>query len=205
MSTKLFVGNLSFNTTENDLQDLRLILDISIRHVTALSLHYLNTNVGYILVFRSAVNVAFSSDDQHILSAFADQAAIAVTNARLFQTLVREKQHLAAIVEQSIDGVMILDGRWRITAFNRAMEHLTGWDRSEAYGRPCAEVVGKTCVASIARYNGHMWGAQPTQKAGLPHVMDAADTFRVVTRSNGMRQIIFLERLSMCAILHSNA
>jgi PAS domain S-box-containing protein len=131
-----------YGATENDLQDLRLIIDIPVRHVTALALHYLHTNVGYILVFRSAVNVAFSSDDQHILSAFADQAAIAVTNARLFQTLVREKQHLATIVEQSIDGVMILDGRWRISAFNRAMEHLTGWDRSEAFGRPCAEVVG---------------------------------------------------------------
>ncbi len=134
--------NTGYSATENDLQDLRLILNMSFRHVTALSLHYLNTNVGYILVFRSAVNVAFSSDDQTILGAFADQAAIAVTNARLFQTLVREKQHLAAIVEQSIDGVMILDGRWRISAFNRAMEHLTGWERSEAFGRPCAEVVG---------------------------------------------------------------
>jgi PAS domain S-box-containing protein len=140
-----FVAHFQDNgyiASENDLQDLRLILNMPIRHVTALSLHYLNTNVGYILVFRSAVNVAFSTDDQHILSAFADQAAIAVTNARLFQTLVREKQHLAAIVEQSIDGVMILDGRWRISAFNRAMEHLTGWDRSAAHGRPCAEVVG---------------------------------------------------------------
>ena len=131
-----------YTATENDLQDVRLIIDMPIRHVTALALHYVQTNVGYIFVFRSAVNVAFSNEDQHVLSAFADQAAIAVTNARLFQTLVREKQHLAAIVEQSIDGVMILDGRWRISAFNRAMEHLTGWDRSEAFGRPCAEVVG---------------------------------------------------------------
>jgi PAS domain S-box-containing protein len=36
---------------------------------------------------------------------------------------------------------MILDGRWRITTFNRAMEELTGWTREEALGRPCAEVL----------------------------------------------------------------
>jgi PAS domain S-box-containing protein len=175
--------DIGYVATENDLQDLRLILDISIRHVTALSLHYLNTNVGYILVFRSAVNVAFSSDDQHILSAFADQAAIAVTNARLFQTLVREKQHLAAIVEHSIDGVMILDGRWRISAFNRAMEHLTGWERSEAHGRPCAEVVG------IETPNGDNLCRIdcPLQR---PHVGSTAKAEGWITARDGRRRYI---------------
>jgi len=37
--------------------------------------------------------------------------------------------------------VMILDSRWRITTFNRAMEQLTGWPREEAIGHPCAEVL----------------------------------------------------------------
>jgi PAS domain S-box-containing protein len=36
---------------------------------------------------------------------------------------------------------MILDSRWRITTFNRAMEQLTGWPREEAIGRPCAEAL----------------------------------------------------------------
>ena len=175
--------DIGYSATENDLQDLRLILDISIRHVTALSLHYLNTNIGYILVFRSAVNVAFSTDDQHILSAFADQAAIAVTNARLFQTLVREKQHLAAIVEQSIDGVMILDGRWRISAFNRAMEHLTGWDRSEAIGRPCAEVVG----TETQRGDNLCRVDCPLQR---PHVGSTANAEGWITARDGRRRYI---------------
>lgn len=128
--------------TQEDLIDTRYLLPIPVRQMSALAMTYHGTQIGVIFVFRAAVNVAFSSDDHALLSAFANQAAIAVTNARLFQSLVREKQHLAAIVEQSIDGVMILDGRWRITAFNRAMELLTGWERSEASGRPCAEVVG---------------------------------------------------------------
>jgi PAS domain S-box-containing protein len=95
-----------------------------------------------IYVFRAAVNVAFSADDAKFLEAFADQAAIAVSNARLYQGVLREKQHLNAIIEQSADGVMILDNRWRIITFNKAMENLTGWPRNEAIGRPCAEVLG---------------------------------------------------------------
>jgi PAS domain S-box-containing protein len=115
----------------------RLIL----RHVSALPLLYRQTQVGVIYVFRAAVNVGFTESDRQLLSAFADQAAIAVSNARLYQNAVRERQQFAAIIEQSADGVMILDARWRITAFNRAMEQLTGWTRQEALGRPCAEVL----------------------------------------------------------------
>jgi len=56
--------------------------------------------------------------------------------------VLREKQRLDAMIEQSADGVMIIDARWRITTFNKAMEQLTGWSRTEAIGRPCAEVLG---------------------------------------------------------------
>jgi PAS domain S-box-containing protein len=114
---------------------------LPLRHATTLPLTYRQTVVGLIYVFRAAVNIAFTKEDHQLLASFADQAAIAVSNARLYQSVVRERQQLAAIIEQSADGVMILDGRWRITAFNRAMEMLTGWAREEAIGRPCAEVL----------------------------------------------------------------
>lgn len=112
-----------------------------LRQVTALPLTFHDMPVGTIYVFRAAVNVAFSSDEARVLQAFADQAAIAVSNARLYQSVLREKQRLGAMIEQSADGVMIIDPRWRITTFNRAMEELTGWPREEAIGRPCAEVL----------------------------------------------------------------
>jgi PAS domain S-box-containing protein len=115
---------------------------LALRQMIALPLTFHDTPVGVIYVFRAALNVAFSADDEQVLQAFANQAAIAVSNARLYQGAVREKQRLNAIIEQSADGVMILDSRWRITSFNKAMEQLTGWAREEAVGRPCAEVLG---------------------------------------------------------------
>lgn len=134
--------NADYAASPADLDSIRALLDMPLRHVSALPMTYHGTPIGVILVFRSALNVAFSEEEQHSLLAFANQAAVAVTNARLFQSLFREKQHLTAIIEQSIDGVMILDGLWRITTFNNAMEQLTGWSREEAAGRPCAEVIG---------------------------------------------------------------
>jgi PAS domain S-box-containing protein len=123
------------------LQEIAADTHLPLRQVIALPLVFRQATVGVIYVFRAAVNVAFSPDDEQFLQAFADHAAIAVSNARLFEGVLREKQRLDAIIEQSADGVMILDGRWRITTFNRAMEQLTGWPREEAIGRPCAEVL----------------------------------------------------------------
>jgi PAS domain S-box-containing protein len=123
------------------LQEVAADTRLPLRQVIALPLVFHHTTVGVIYVFRAAVNVAFSPADEQFLQAFAEQAAIAVSNARLYEGVLREKQRLDALIEQSADGVMILDNRWRITTFNRAMEQLTGWPREEAIGRPCAEAL----------------------------------------------------------------
>jgi len=128
-------------TLGRQLQQIATDTGLPLRQVIALPLIFRTSTVGVIYVFRAAVNVAFSRDDEQLLQSFADQAAIAVSNARLYQSVLSEKQRLDAIIEQSADGVMILDSRWRITTFNQAMEQLTGWPRAEAIGRPCAEVL----------------------------------------------------------------
>lgn len=126
---------------EQALREIAADTGLTLRQMIALPLVLRDTPVGVIYVFRAALNVAFSPDDRQVLQDFADQAAIAVSNARLYQSVLREKQRLDATIEQSADGVMIIDGRWRITTFNKAMEQLTGWSREEAIGRPCAEVL----------------------------------------------------------------
>lgn len=117
-------------------------LRLPLRQMVSLPLLIRGRPIGLIVVFRAAVNVAFTMADRSLIETFATQAAVAVQNARLYQAAVQEQERLNAIIEQSADGVMILDARWRITTFNRAMEHLTGWPREEAIGRPCAEVLG---------------------------------------------------------------
>jgi PAS domain S-box-containing protein len=123
------------------LHDLAADTHLSLRHMSALPLVYRQANVGVIYVFRAALNVDFTAEELELLKAFADQAAIAVSNARLYQGVLREKQQLDALIEHSADGIMIIDSRWRITTFNATMELITGWPRAEAIGRPCAEVL----------------------------------------------------------------
>ena len=89
--------------------------------------------VGLIYVFQSG-NYYFVEDAPNLLRSFAEQAAIAVRNARLYQQVNQEKQRLDAIMEQSADGVMILDAHLNINVFNRALSHMTGWPAAEAIG-----------------------------------------------------------------------
>ena len=96
--------------------------------------------VGVIFVFRS-YRGRFSSDDRKLLGAFASQAAIAVSNARLYTQVADQSRHLDQVVESSADGIFILDPSYRFTRFNRACSRLTGYEAEEAVGREHAEII----------------------------------------------------------------
>jgi len=111
-----------------------------LRQVVALPLIMEGILIGVIYIFRSRGGT-FSANDRQVLASFADQAAIAVHNARLYQQLAHEKRRLDAIIENSADGVMILDPQRRIRIFNRALEEMTGWSTEEALRQPCSHVL----------------------------------------------------------------
>ncbi len=113
---------------------------VSLRQVVALPLLQEDNLVGVILIFGDS-DVAFSNNDRQVLASFADQAAIAMQNARLYQDLAREKSRLDAIIDISADGVMILDPQGRIQAFNVALSQMTGWAEEAAREQPCWRVL----------------------------------------------------------------
>jgi len=113
---------------------------LPLHQVIALPLTFEERLLGLIYLFRSGT-IAFSANDESVLSSFADQAAIAVRNAQLYQQVSAEKQQLDAIIEHGADGVMIVDPELRILVFNRALSQMTGWPAEEAIGKPCYQVL----------------------------------------------------------------
>jgi PAS domain S-box-containing protein len=174
------------HTLAQRLQEVAFDTRLPLRQVIALPLVFRQTRVGVIYVFRAALNVAFTQEEQDLLKAFADQAAIAVSNARLYQSVLHEKQQLDALIEQSADGVMILDSRWRITTFNRAMERLTGWPREEAIGHPCAEVLAIHSAqgANICLVDCPLQRHPPDPNPAVEGWITARDGRRLYVRSN---------------------
>lgn len=115
-------------------------IGINLTQIVALPMTVDDNLVGVIYVLRREPT-AFTLSERRTLSALAAQAAIAVHNARLYQQVTREKRRLDAIIENSGDGVMLLDPEERIAVFNRALTIMTGIPAEEAIGRYCWEVL----------------------------------------------------------------
>jgi PAS domain S-box-containing protein len=115
-------------------------LDLPLRQVVALPLKMSDELMGLILVFR-AFSGAASPNDRQILQSFADQAAIAVHNARLYDAVNSERKRLSAILDHSADGIMILDEERTIIRINHALSQMTGWRTEAAVGHPHSDVI----------------------------------------------------------------
>jgi PAS domain S-box-containing protein len=96
--------------------------------------------IGVIFIFRSYPDL-FSSNDKLLLQSFADQAAIAVFNARLYGQVSYEKQRLDALLDSAADGILILNADQTIERCNNAFERLYGRPRQQIQSRPHAEII----------------------------------------------------------------
>lgn len=114
--------------------------DIGVTQVLRLPMLSGDALIGMIYVFQAG-SYRISSDAANLLQSFADQAAIAVKNARLYQEVIQEKQRLDAILEQSADGIMILDRQLRIDRFNPPLSRMTGMSSEEAIGKYHREAI----------------------------------------------------------------
>lgn len=100
-------------------------IDVRLRQVIALPMLIRTEIVGVVFVFRTYVG-EYTPNDQQILQSFADQAAIAVHNAQLYREIDDQRQRLAAVLEHSADGVLIMDADQRVVGCNQALGRMAG-------------------------------------------------------------------------------
>lgn len=122
-------------------------LGFALGQVVGLPLLVEDNLLGVIYLFRG--EYAFTQLDWQFLQGFADQAAIAVRNASLYQQLETERIRLAAIVENSVDGIAILDAQRRTLVINQALATLVGVAPEDAVGMPCGDLLPLQNVAGV--------------------------------------------------------
>jgi PAS domain S-box-containing protein len=132
--------DLDYESFQDYLTRMAIGLDRRMRQSFALPLKIADAPLGLLVVFRSQRGTA-TMDDVQVLQSFADQAAIAVHNAQLYERANQERQQMAAIVDHSADGVMILAPDLKITNFNRALERMTGWAVADALDKSYEDVI----------------------------------------------------------------
>ncbi|HLF24824.1 MAG TPA: ATP-binding protein [Anaerolineae bacterium] len=161
--------NRSSGLTRRQLTQIALAADMPLRQVVALPMHSGDQTVGLIYIFRNSGG-AFDANDRQVLQSFADQAAIAVNNAQLYQQVAQEKHRLDAILEASADGVMILDPSFRITRFNQALARISGTSAAQAIGRQHDEVISlrnKRAGLTLSEAAAGGWPLVTPSSAGL--------------------------------------
>ena len=99
-----------------------------------------NRVIGVIFVFRN-YRGRFSGNDRSLLQSFADQAAVAVHNAQLYEQSRREKQRMDAILDSVADGILILSQNHKIERSNPAFARLFGMPENEIVGRNHNDVI----------------------------------------------------------------
>lgn len=131
---------LDYDTLYAKLSAIATTLDKRLKQPFALPLIFAGEPLGLLIIFRAYVATA-TPDDMQVLESFADQAAIGVHNAQLYERIDHERRRLAAILQHSADGVMILDAGVRVLSINHALERMTGWRSADAVGRDQDEVI----------------------------------------------------------------
>lgn len=110
----------------------RLLQQISMGNLSAVGLPLVAQRevIGFIYIFRNYQGV-FSANDRSLLSSFANQAAIAVRNARLYTEISREKQRTEAMLDSAADGILILSPDRAIERTNAAFSRMYGLPQTE--------------------------------------------------------------------------
>ena len=73
------------------------------------------------------------------------------------------------ILDSINEGVFTVDPDWRITAFNRAAERITGVRRQEAIGRPCSRRFPRQYLRAGLRPQAHACNRQTHGERDRPH------------------------------------
>lgn len=109
------------------------IISYNLRSILCVPLKSREANIGVIYADNRVAAGIFGDTDRDLLAAFADQAAIAIENARLFEQIrahlieITEMRDLMNNVFESIaSGVITIDDQERVSLYNRAAERILG-------------------------------------------------------------------------------
>ena len=137
----------------------------------------------------SAEVSAFTREDLSMLGAFADQAAIAVANSRLYERLGREKAETARLY-QSVreksseleailwgigDGVIVTDPQLRLTMLNPVAARMFAVTGRVAHGTPVTRVVPNEALLKLLETTLQGEEALSVQEISLDGDRDGAE------------------------------
>ncbi len=121
------------------------VVSYNLRSILCVPLRVKGKVTGVIYADNRIKSGLFGDRHRDLLTAFANQAAIAIENARLFANVVNAKNLMDNIFASITSGVITTDIQDQITLFNRAAESILGLPASQASGAPYGEALLPLC------------------------------------------------------------
>ena len=133
---------------DSRLMDQDSIVAFNLRSILCVPLKVKNDLIGVVYTDNRVRSGIFAETERDLLSAFANQAAVALENARLFSSLRRsliEVTELKALMDNIFasiaSGVVTTDIRHQVTLCNRAAEAMLGVSAGELIGHELSEAL----------------------------------------------------------------
>lgn len=124
------------------------IIAFNLRSILCVPLTVKSELIGVIYTDNRIRSGIFSESDRDLLLAFANQAAVAIENARLFSSLKRTLEEVTElknlmddVFASIVSGVITADVQDQITLCNRSAAAILGRASVEIVGRPLSEIM----------------------------------------------------------------
>lgn len=122
------------------LQDIASLASFGLLTGVGLPLVARQQVIGVIFIFRSIPDI-FTHTDRLLLKSFANQAAIAVSNAQLIKQINDEKHRMDGLLDSVADGILILSTNFEIWRCNPTLARLLQVKPDEIIGKSHEEVI----------------------------------------------------------------
>jgi adenylate cyclase len=171
--------------TDNAYKDPRIQDNLSVaqfvlRSVICVPLTQRSRTIGAVYVDNRLRAGVFTERELNLLEAFANQAAVAIENARLFsriqaslQEITEMKDVMDSVFESIGSGIITTNASNLIISFNRAAEHILGVHSDKAIGKPLLDIlprIDETDIENqIDRVLESSEGASLQASVDLPH------------------------------------
>ena len=156
------------------------IISLNLRSILCVPLKVKNDLIGVIYADNRIHTGIFTERERDLLAAFANQAAVAIENARLFSSLrktlaeVTELKNLMDNVFASIaSGVITANVQEQITLANRAAESILGHTATDIVGHPLNEVLASVSGELRTRLNEVRQTDKPVIDLEISHNLPA--------------------------------
>lgn len=91
--------------------------------------------IGVICIYDRSGHEGFEQGELGVLEALASEAAGAIKRTALLQTITEEQRKLRDVIENTTDGILMVDRDGTVMMWNPSMETITGYVAEEMVGR----------------------------------------------------------------------